>query len=96
MAGAVLRDLVTGSGEQLLGRHFPQPRFPLLLKYLDADKRLSIQVHPDDKVAAKLGLTDPGKIEAWYVIHADPGSSVWVWFSPAGDSGCYSCGNSRG
>ena len=40
-------------GPELLGRHHPQPRFPLLVKFLDARETLSVQVHPDDAAAAR-------------------------------------------
>jgi len=77
LAGVSLHDLVLNRGEELLGRHHPQTRFPLLLKYLDAEHSLSIQVHPDDALAAQLKLSDGGKAEAWFVIHAEPTSAIW-------------------
>ncbi len=52
LAGVTLGDLVATRGEELLGRHAPQPRFPLLFKFLDARLKLSVQVHPDDSRAA--------------------------------------------
>ncbi len=75
--GMSLHQLVTERGAELLGRHYPQRRFPLLLKYLDAHRHLSIQVHPNDAVAAQMGLDDCGKTEAWVVLAAEPGS--WIW-----------------
>ena len=45
------------------------PRFPLLLKLLDAREKLSLQVHPPEKVAARLG--GEAKTEFWYVAAAD-------------------------
>ncbi|WEV71466.1 mannose-6-phosphate isomerase, class I [Lactobacillus sp. ESL0785] len=47
--------------------------FPLLVKFLDANDNLSVQVHPDDAYAAKVE-NDSGKTESWYVLQADPGS----------------------
>ncbi len=47
--------------------------FPLLVKFLDANDNLSVQVHPDDKYARKVE-NDSGKTESWYVLQADPGS----------------------
>ncbi len=81
LRGTSLHELVIDRGQELLGRHHPKPRFPLLLKYLDAHRRLSVQVHPDDNLAARMGLSDPGKTEAWVVLQADPGSVVWVGFN---------------
>lgn len=48
-------------------------RFPLLIKLLDAQQDLSIQVHPDDAYAQLKGLQDVGKMEAWYVLHSEGG-----------------------
>ena len=47
--------------------------FPLLVKLLDAQDDLSIQVHPDDRYAQAQGLGRQGKMEAWYVLHSDGG-----------------------
>ncbi|MHC4399821.1 MAG: type I phosphomannose isomerase catalytic subunit [Planctomycetota bacterium] len=81
LAGVSLHELVVDRGKELLGRHRPQPRFPLLLKYLDANKRLSVQVHPNDALAARMGLSDPGKSEAWVVLQADSESRIWAGFN---------------
>lgn len=81
LAGTSLSDLVKVHGQALLGRHHPRCVFPLLLKYLDANQNLSVQVHPDDRTAAEMGLADPGKTEAWYVIEATPGSRLWAGFA---------------
>ncbi len=82
----LLGELVRTRGEDLLGHHHPRPRFPLLLKYLDARQRLSVQVHPDDDAARGMGLHDPGKTEAWVVVHADPGGRLWAGMSRPLDS----------
>ncbi|KRL63421.1 mannose-6-phosphate isomerase, class I [Lactobacillus psittaci] len=50
-----------------------EKEFPLLVKYLDANDNLSVQVHPDDAFAEKVEH-DSGKTESWYVLQADPGS----------------------
>jgi len=76
-----LGELVTARGKDLLGRHHPQRRFPLLLKYLDAEEPLSVQVHPDDRLAAAMKLSDPGKSEAWCVLQAEPGATIWAGFN---------------
>ena len=47
--------------------------FPLLVKLLDAQQDLSIQVHPSDEYARRHGLADGGKMEAWYVLQSDGG-----------------------
>ena len=73
LAGTTLHELVVRRGSELLGRHDPQPRFPLLMKFLDAAEILSVQVHPDDAAAARLATPDWGKTEAWVVVEALPG-----------------------
>src|SRR5205814_6284758 len=55
--------------------------FPLLLKFLDSDAILSLQVHPDDATAARHGLPR-GKTEAWHVLHAEPGARVFLGTAP--------------
>ena len=78
LAGIALGDLVRQRGEELLGRHAPKARFPLLFKFLDAQKTLSVQVHPDNARAALLDPPDLGKTEAWVVLHAEPGSLIYA------------------
>lgn len=78
LEGTTLHDLVAHRGRELLGRHHPQPRFPLLFKFLDAQQTLSVQVHPDDARAALLTPPDYGKTEAWYVMDAAPGSLIYA------------------
>lgn len=50
-------------------------KFPLLVKILDAQSDLSVQVHPDDKYA-KEHENDLGKTECWYILSAEPGSTI--------------------
>jgi mannose-6-phosphate isomerase len=78
LRGKTLGELVHSHGPDLLGRHAPLPRFPLLFKFLDACRDLSVQVHPDDARAARLSPPDRGKTEAWYVIDAAPGSRIYA------------------
>ena len=82
LAGTTLRELVTVHGRELLGRHHPQPCFPLLLKFLDGHQTLSLQVHPNDAQAARLVPPDAGKTEAWVVIEALPGSQIYAGLKP--------------
>lgn len=73
-AGTTLGELVCSRGPELLGRHHPQSRFPLLIKFLDTQQPLSVQVHPNDEQAARRNPPDLGKTEAWVVLDAQPGS----------------------
>lgn len=76
--GTSLGALVATCGRELFGVHHPQPQFPLLLKFLDANQVLSVQVHPSDAAAARLDPPDLGKTEAWVVVHAEPGSRLYA------------------
>src|SRR5487761_143562 len=78
LQGASLGQLVRERGNDLLGRHAPQPRFPLLFKFLDAQKTLSVQVHPNDAQAQRLDPPDLGKTEAWVVLDAQPHSLIYA------------------
>ena len=53
-------------------------RFPLLIKYIDASQKLSLQVHPDDSLARQ--YQSKGKSECWYILYADPGAEVIAGF----------------
>jgi mannose-6-phosphate isomerase len=86
LAGMSLHELVMTRGQELLGRHHPQSRFPLIFKYLDCQHDLSVQVHPDDAAAAKLTPPDLGKTEAWVVLHAEPGSRIYAGLKPGCDN----------
>jgi mannose-6-phosphate isomerase len=56
-------------------------RFPLLLKFLFPHEKLSVQVHPDDEQALRVG--EPwGKTECWYVAHAKPGAQIALGLKP--------------
>jgi mannose-6-phosphate isomerase len=85
LAGATLGELLHQRGEELLGRHHPQEQFPLLLKFLDARRTLSVQVHPNDEQAAKLDPPDCGKTECWIVLAAEPGSLIYAGLKPGVD-----------
>ncbi len=78
LAGCTLGDLVANHGTELLGRHAGLDRFPLLVKFLDAQHRLSLQVHPDDARAALLNPPDLGKTEAWVILAAEPASYLYA------------------
>jgi mannose-6-phosphate isomerase len=56
-------------------------RFPLLAKFLFPHEKLSVQVHPDDEQARRVGQPW-GKTECWYVVHARPGSQIALGLKP--------------
>lgn len=82
LRGTSLRELVTSYGEAIFGRHYPQRRFPLLMKFLDAAQPLSVQVHPDDARAAQLTPPDLGKTEAWVILDAAENSLIYSGLKP--------------
>ena len=81
-AGRKLNDFTDEMGEKVLGRAVVKQygrQLPLLVKLIDAHQDLSIQVHPNDEMAMRYH-GKKGKTEMWYVIDAEPGSSVLVGF----------------
>jgi mannose-6-phosphate isomerase len=83
LAGESLADLLSKYKDELVGKkNFERfgNEFPLLVKFIDANEDLSIQVHPDDKLA-KERHNSFGKTEMWYVIEADPGSTLIAGFN---------------
>ena len=79
LAGQTLHDLIERYGERLLGRDIVArcgTRFPLLIKFLDASNVLGEQAHHTDEQAEALGLADPGKTEAWYMLYTRPGATI--------------------
>src|SRR6266404_1518991 len=76
MRGKTLHELWTRDRQESFGELPDSPRFPLLLKLLDAQQRLSLQVHPPEKIAARLG-SEP-KTEFWYVAAADDKAELFV------------------
>ncbi|GAF79177.1 unnamed protein product, partial [marine sediment metagenome] len=76
--GKTLGQLVEEWGADLLGRaKLFDGRFPLLIKLLDANDTLSVQVHPDEAAARRLGGRVRIKNEAWYVIDADENGFIY-------------------
>jgi mannose-6-phosphate isomerase len=81
LAGKTLGGLFQQSPEALLGPSAPHSGSPLLLKMIFAQGKLSVQVHPDDKLAQKYG--EPrGKTECWYAMAAEPGAQVACGLKP--------------
>ena len=78
LKGKTLHEVWRQNRHDIFGDVPETPRFPLLIKLLDAQERLSLQVHPPEEVAAKLG-GEP-KTEFWYVAAADPGAELFLGF----------------
>ena len=82
LAGKSLAELASRYGRELVGNApVDEHRFPLLMKFLLPQEKLSVQVHPDDAAAQDLG--EPcGKTECWYVAHASPGAQIGLGLKP--------------
>ena len=89
LEGSSLADLLAEYKDELVGKkvygRFGNI-FPLLVKFIDANDWLSIQVHPDDKLAKKRHNSF-GKTEMWYIIESDPGSTLIPGFNKQTNEG---------
>ena len=82
LTGRTLSQLSEQYQRELVGDAARDPkRFPLLLKFLFPHEKLSVQVHPDDQQALRVGQPW-GKTECWYVAHAKPGSQIGLGLKP--------------
>ena len=79
LKGKTIAQLVKEYKADLVGKHVYEntgDEFPLLIKFIDALSDLSIQVHPNDELAAKRHNGSKGKTEMWYVVDAEPGAHL--------------------
>ena len=75
-AGLTLSEAIEKMGQNVLGKNALKfPYFPLLIKFIDAKDRLSVQVHPDDEYAL-LHEKEYGKTEMWYVVDCEEGAKL--------------------
>jgi mannose-6-phosphate isomerase len=79
-AGLTLQELLNRLGEALVGTRnqwaLERGKFPLLVKLLDAERKLSVQVHPDDAYALRNEGNELGKSEMWVVLKAQPDAAI--------------------
>jgi mannose-6-phosphate isomerase len=76
LAGQTLNSAIQKYPKEITGNeNFPLP-FPLLIKFLDAQDILSVQVHPDPQTCLRMGKGEP-KTECWYIISAAPGAVIY-------------------
>ena len=81
-AGTDLVSVINSHPEAILGKRVAERynnQLPLLVKFIDAQRDLSIQVHPNDEMA-RIHHNKSGKTEMWYVIDALPGSYLYAGF----------------
>lgn len=83
LAGNTISELMETYLERIVGEdvynHFGR-QFPLLIKFLDINEKLSVQVHPDDEVAAER-YDSLGKAEIWYIMDAKPEAKMYCGFN---------------
>ena len=83
LAGNTISEIMETYLERVVGEdvynHFGR-QFPLLIKFLDINEKLSVQVHPDDQVAAER-YDSLGKAEIWYIMDAKPEAKMYCGFN---------------
>ncbi len=85
MKGETLHNVLQEYGRELLGTKPDDrylKRFPLLIKFIDANDKLSVQVHPNDEYANKNENGEFGKTEMWYIVHAEQGAKLIAGLKP--------------
>ena len=83
LAGNTIGELMETYLERIVGEkvyNYYGRQFPVLIKFLDINDRISVQVHPDDEIAAER-YDSLGKAEAWYILDAKPGAKIYAGFS---------------
>lgn len=91
LSGKSLREMISEYTVDLLGKKVYKKfgaTFPLLFKFIDASDDLSVQLHPDDEVAAERHNSF-GKTEMWYIVQCDPGSRLILGFNREMDQQSY-------
>lgn len=78
--GQTLKDIIIKSGGAIVSEKYEGNTFPILIKLIDAASKLSVQVHPDDTFAEKIGETN-GKTEMWYIVDADENAKIVYGFA---------------
>ena len=83
LAGNELNEILEIYMDELVGEQVFEKfksEFPILVKFIDANDWLSVQVHPDDALAARRNIGS-GKTEMWYILDADPGAELISGFN---------------
>ncbi len=84
LKGKTINELLRQSPQMLLGKLSERfDRFPLLLKFLDVQKKLSVQVHPSDAYKKLIPPGDTGKTEAWVVLETGPEARIFAGLKPS-------------
>jgi len=89
LAGISVGALLQSCPDELMGKStVTNGEFPLLIKFIDAADRLSVQVHPDDAYAARVE-NDRGKTEMWYIVDADEDAEIICGLSDGYDNAAF-------
>ena len=83
LAGNTISEVMETYLERVVGEkvyNYYGRQFPLLIKFLDIQNKLSVQVHPDDEIAAER-YDALGKAELWYVMDAAPDARIYCGFN---------------
>ena len=83
LAGNTISELMETYLERIVGEdvyNYFGRQFPLLIKFLDINEKLSVQVHPDDEIAAER-YDSLGKTEIWYIMDVKPGAKIYCGFN---------------
>ena len=76
-SGRNIHELMFQFSDELLGSNHPDVEdFPVLVKILDPNEKLSIQVHPDEAYVSEHDDVEAPKAEVWYIADADPGAMI--------------------
>lgn len=75
-SGKTLHELTERFPQELVGRDWSGPHFPLLAKFLDASHMLPVHLHADDVTAMQVYGEPNGKSEAWHILWAEEGASI--------------------
>ena len=83
LKGKTIKELFEQSPDQLMGKYAPYfKRFPLLLKFLDCQQVLSVQVHPSDQLTQYIPEGESGKTEAWVVLETGKDAIIYAGLKP--------------
>jgi mannose-6-phosphate isomerase len=83
LKGQTINDVYKHSPDQLLGKLAGKfTRFPLLLKFLDCQQVLSVQVHPSDRLKKYIPQGESGKTEAWVVLETGKEAVIYAGLKP--------------
>lgn len=85
-AGRSLREVTLEHPDEIVGRGWRGPHFPILAKLLDASGDLPVHLHADDEAARRLEAAPHGKTEAWHILDAAPGATALVGTKPGVDA----------